>query len=127
MVSSNICILSHACSIAGSLVLLRSRLPVIKEDKKCIGLNKVVWTIAVVSRSVIDVVFLVHFVVECMMRRDEGNNESNTITTCWEKLKKVRGQLWFIMLNVQVILPIPQVRETKLHCKLGKYYFHVFF
>ncbi|KAK7835511.1 cyclic nucleotide-gated ion channel 1 [Quercus suber] len=81
-------------ALAVSLDPLFFYVPLIKEDKKCIGLNKVVWTIATVSRSVIDVVFLVHFVVEYMIRRGE--------------LKKDRRRLRFIMLNVLAILPIPQ-------------------
>ena len=85
-------------ALAVSLDPLFFYVPVIKEDKKCIGLNNVVWTIAVVSRSVIDAVFLVHFVVEYKIRRDE--------------LEKARRHLWFIMLNVLAILPIPQVSET---------------
>ncbi|XP_050260441.1 cyclic nucleotide-gated ion channel 1-like [Quercus robur] len=82
-------------TLAVSLDPLFFYVPLIKEDKKCIGLNNVVWTIAVVSRSVVDAVFLVHFVVEYMIRRDE--------------LKNGRRHLWFIMLNVLAILPIPQV------------------
>ena len=85
-------------TLAVSLDPLFFYVPLIKEDKKCIGLNNVVWTIAVVSRSVVDAVFLVHFVVEYMIRRDE--------------LKNGRRHLWFIMLNVLAILPIPQVSET---------------
>ena len=75
-------------AIAVSLDLLFFYVPVIKEDKKCIVLNKVLWIIAIVSRSVTDVVYLVHFLV------------------------KGRRHLWSIMFTVLVILPIPQVRET---------------
>ena len=91
-------ILVFFCALAVTLDPLFFYVPVIKEDKKCIGLNNVVWTTAVVSRSVIDAVFLVHFVVEYKIRRDE--------------LEKARRHLWFIMLNVLAILPIPQVSET---------------
>ena len=84
--------------------------PVIKEDKKCIGLNKVLWTIAIVSLLVTDIIYLVHFVVKSMIRRDERDDRNDeTNTTRWAKWQR---QLWFIMLDVLVILPIPQVRET---------------
>ncbi|KAF3973281.1 hypothetical protein CMV_003286 [Castanea mollissima] len=91
-------------SIAISLDLLFFYVPMIKEDKKCIGLNKVLFIIAIVLRSVIDIIYIAHFVVKSKIRLDERNNESNT--TCWAK---VRRHLWFIMFNVLFILPIPQV------------------
>ena len=62
-------------ALAVSLDPLFFYVPVIKEDKKCIGLNKVLWTIAVVSRSVTDVIHLVHFVVKSMMRRNERKGD----------------------------------------------------
>ena len=68
-------ILVFCRAIALSLDPLFFYVPVIKEDKKCIGLNKVLWTIAVVSRSVTDVIHLVHFVVKSMMRRDERKGD----------------------------------------------------
>ena len=92
-------ILVFCRAIALSLDPLFFYVPVIKEDKKCIGFNKVLWTIAVVSRSVTDVIHLVHFVVESLMRRDERKRDFNQLR-------------WLIMLNVLVTLPIPQVRET---------------
>ncbi|XP_023874034.1 cyclic nucleotide-gated ion channel 1 [Quercus suber] len=93
-------------ALAVSLDPLFFYVPLIKEDKKCIGLNKVVWTIATVSRSVIDVVFLVHFVVEYMIRRGE--------------LKKDRRRLRFIMLNVLAILPIPQVVMPSMYSEMRR-------
>ena len=104
-------------ALALSLDPLFFYVPVIREDKKCIELNKVVWTIAIVSRSVSDVVYLVHFVVKSYRQQKSKAN-----TTCPEKglnIKSnttrwatVRRHLWSIMFNVLVILPIPQVRET---------------
>ncbi|KAM3694010.1 hypothetical protein ACJW31_07G028200 [Castanea mollissima] len=82
-------------TLAVSLDPLFFYVPVIKEDKKCIGLNKVLWNTAVVSRSVIDVVFLVHFVVKFMIRP--------------HKREKGPRLLRSIMFKVLVILPIPQV------------------
>ena len=94
-------------AIAVSLDLLFLYVPVIKEDKKCIVLNNVLWIIAIVLRSVIDIIYIVHFGVKCKKRLEERDNESNT--TCWAK---VRRHLWFITFNVLFILPIPQVRKT---------------
>ncbi|KAL4614123.1 hypothetical protein ACB092_07G031900 [Castanea dentata] len=88
-------------AFAVSLDPLFFYVPVIKEDKKCIELNKVLWTIAIVSRSVTDAVYLVHFVVKSYKKRGSKAN-----TTCWEN---GRRHLFSIMFNVLVILPIPQV------------------
>ena len=87
-------ILVFCRAIAVSLDPLFLYVPVIKEDKKCIELNKVLWIIAIVSRSVTDFIYLVHFVVKSKKRR----------------------HFWpFFMLNILVILPIPQVRETFIY------------
>ncbi|KAK9989667.1 hypothetical protein SO802_029906 [Lithocarpus litseifolius] len=94
-------------ALAVSLDPLFFYVPVIKEDKKCIGLNNVVWTTAVVSRSVIDVIFLAHFVVECMIRRDE-------------RCAKWQRHLWFIVLNVLAILPIPQVVMPSIYSEMKR-------
>ncbi|KAM3694007.1 hypothetical protein ACJW31_07G028100 [Castanea mollissima] len=88
-------------AFAVSLDPLFFYVPVIKEDKKCIELNKVLWTIAIVSRSVTDAVYLVHFVVKSYKKQRSKAN-----TTCWEN---GRRHLFSIMFNVLVILPIPQV------------------
>ncbi|KAL4614115.1 hypothetical protein ACB092_07G031700 [Castanea dentata] len=82
-------------TLAVSLDPLFFYIPVIKEDKKCIGLNKVLWNTAIVSRSVIDVVFLVHFVVKFKILP--------------AKREKGLRLLWSIMFKVLVTLPIPQV------------------
>ena len=104
-------------AIAVSLDPLFFYVPVIKEDKKCIGLNKVLWIIAIVSRSVADTIYLVYFVVKSKIR----NDESDTIRV------KIRRSSWsYFVLNILVILPIPQVRETLATLSVGSYYFHVF-
>ncbi|XP_050260442.1 cyclic nucleotide-gated ion channel 1-like isoform X1 [Quercus robur] len=87
-------------AFAVSLDPLFFYVPVIKEDKKCIGLNEVLWTIAIVSRSVTDVVYLVHFVVKSYKERGSKANTTGR--------ENGRRHLWS-MFNVLVILPIPQV------------------
>ncbi|XP_075673250.1 cyclic nucleotide-gated ion channel 1-like isoform X2 [Castanea sativa] len=102
-------------AIAVSLDPLFFYVPVIKEDKKCIELNKVLWIIAIVSRSVTDIIYLVYFVVESIKLRDESNDESNT--TVWAK---GRRHLWSIMVNVLVILPIPQVVMSSIFSEMRR-------
>ncbi|KAK7835779.1 cyclic nucleotide-gated ion channel 1, partial [Quercus suber] len=116
--------------IAVSLDPLFFYVPVIKEDKRCIELNNVLWTIAIVLRSVTDVVYLVHFVVKSVVKskiRKERNDESNSKEHSDESRVKGRRYFWpFFMLNILVILPIPQVKETLAGFSIGNYYFHYF-
>ena len=98
-------ILVFCRAIAVSLDPLFFYVPVIKEDKKCVELNKVLWIIAIVSRSVADFIYLVHSVVKSKIL-----NKSTPA--------KRRKSLYFwsiFMLNILVILPIPQVREAFIY------------
>ena len=124
-------ILVFCRAIAVSLDPLFFYVPVINEDKKCIRLNKVLWTIAIVSRSVTDFIYLVHYVVKSVVKskkskiRKEHNDESNSKER--NRRVKSRSYFWpFFMLNILVILPIPQVKETLATFSVGNYYFHVF-
>ena len=100
-------ILVFGRAIAVSLDPLFFYVPVIKEDKKCIGLNKVLWTIAIVSRSVTDFIYLVQYVVKSVVKskipkehNDESNSKERNIRV------KSRSYFWpFFMLNILVILP----------------------
>ena len=105
-------ILVSCRAIAVSLDPLFFYVPVIKEDKKCIELNKVLWIIAIVSRSVTDFIYLVHFVVKFKIRNERNvDYELNTV-----RVKGRSKNSWSnFMLNILVILPIPQVRETFIY------------
>uniref|UniRef100_A0A7N2MUQ8 Cyclic nucleotide-gated ion channel 1-like n=1 Tax=Quercus lobata TaxID=97700 RepID=A0A7N2MUQ8_QUELO len=99
--------------------------PVINEDKKCIGLNKVLWTIAIVSRSVTDFIYLVHYVVISVVKskkskiRKERNDESNSKER--NIRVKSRSYFWpFFMLNILVILPIPQVVMSSIFSEMRR-------
>ena len=96
-------ILVFGRAIAVSLDPLFFYVPVIKEDKKCIGLNKVLRTIPIVSRSVTNTICLVYFVVKSKIR----NDLLDTI-----RVKGRRSSWSYFMLHILVILPIPQVREV---------------
>ncbi|XP_050260530.1 cyclic nucleotide-gated ion channel 1-like [Quercus robur] len=116
-------ILVFCRAIALSLDPLFFYVPVINEDKKCIRLNKVLWTIAIVSRSVTDFIYLVHYVVKSVVKskkskiRKEHNDESNSK----ERNIKSRSYFWpFFMLNILVILPIPQVVMSSLFSEMRR-------
>ncbi|XP_050262683.1 cyclic nucleotide-gated ion channel 1-like isoform X2 [Quercus robur] len=103
--------------------------PVIHEDKKCISEDKTMWINAIFWRSVLDFIYLVHFVMHfpntCNQKgRDEGvsnnavivqgTNAPNTDSGPKDETsaKRQRHPLMCFMFDIIVILPIPQVLMT---------------
>ncbi|XP_050260681.1 cyclic nucleotide-gated ion channel 1-like [Quercus robur] len=83
-------------AIALSLDPLFFFVPVIHEDKKCISEDKKMWINAIFWRSVLDFIYLVHFVVYFYKEKKEK--------------EKSQWYLWMrFMFDILVILPIPQV------------------
>ena len=81
-----------SCVISVLLDPLFFYLPVINEDKKCIGLDKKLWITAIVLRSVTDIIYLMHIILQFRT-----------------------GYLWpYFLIDILAILPIPQVRERLL-------------
>ena len=89
-------------AIALSLDPLFFFVPVIHEDKKCISEDKKMWINAIFWRSVLDFIYLVHFVVKFYEKKEE--KKEGTI--------RQRHPRMCFMFDIIVILPIPQVRET---------------
>ncbi|KAK4564787.1 hypothetical protein RGQ29_006738 [Quercus rubra] len=88
-------------AIALSLDPLFFFVPVIHEDKKCISEDKKMWINAIFWRSVLDFIYLVHFVVKFYKEKKE---EKNSQWYLW---------MWF-MFDILVILPIPQVLMSNI-------------
>ncbi|XP_030942627.1 cyclic nucleotide-gated ion channel 1-like [Quercus lobata] len=83
-------------AIALSLDPLFFFVPVIHEDKKCISEDKKMWINAIFWRTVLDLIYLVHFVVYFYKEKKEK--------------EKSQWYLWMrFMFDILVILPIPQV------------------
>ena len=96
--------------------------PVIHEDKKCISEDKKMWINAIFWRSVLDFIYLVHFVVKFYNEKKE--DESNTTSA------KGQRYLWmWFMFDILVILPIPQVIQKLtfsadiLHSLIKSFYY----
>ena len=85
------------CVIEVAMDPLFFYLPKINLEKKCIGFDKKLWIIAIIVRSVNDFIYLLHFIWQ--------------FRTVFIYKKKLR-YLWPFLLDIVVILPIPQVRET---------------
>ena len=119
-----------SCVIAVSLDPLFFYLAVIKEEKKCIGFDEKLWTIAIVLRSVNDIFYVVHiilqfrtsFIDEKLLK--DGKPQLNT-----DARKIARRYLWsfHFLLDILVILPIPQVRVTSAECCFGNFFTFFFF
>ena len=85
------------CVIEVAMDPLFFYLPMINEEKKCIRFDKNLWIIAIVVRSVNDFIYLLHFLWQ--------------FRTVFINKTRLR-YLWPFLLDILVILPIPQVRET---------------
>ena len=104
-----------SCVIAILLDPLFFYLPVINEDKKCIGLDKKLWITAIVLRSVTDIIYLMHIIFQ--FRTGFINKEREKLgkglnTDAWEIAKRYLGR--YFLIDILAILPIPQVRERLL-------------
>ena len=104
-----------SCVISVLLDPLFFYLPVINEDKKCIGLDKKLWITAIVLRSVTDIIYLMHIIFQ--FRTGFINKEREKLgkglnTDAWEIAMRYLGR--YFLIDILAILPIPQVRERLL-------------
>ncbi|XP_030944779.1 cyclic nucleotide-gated ion channel 1-like [Quercus lobata] len=89
-------------------------LPVINESKKCIGLDKKLWTTALVLRSVTDFFHLMHicFRIRTRYKHEEPlskrEKEEEPTKTCKEAWRRFWPYFLFLI-DILVILPVPQV------------------
>ncbi len=106
-----------SCVIGVSVDPVFFYLPVINEDKKCLGLHKKLWTITIVLRSANDIIKLSHIILQFRIGFiDEklqkygrvGKDEWNK--NAWDI---ARRRSYFVV-DILAILPIPQVRECSL-------------
>ena len=82
-------------------------LPLINESKKCIGLDKKLWTTALVLRSVTDFFHLMHTCFRIRTRYKE-EEPPKTFKESWKRF----WPYFLFLIDILVILPVPQVRET---------------
>ena len=100
-----------SCVIAIAMDPLFFYVPVIDEDKKCIGLDKKLRTTAIILRSVTDIIGVINIILQFHSGyKDEKSGEKIKIPG-----KIARRYLWpYFLIDILVILPFPQVRESFL-------------
>ena len=116
-----------SCVIAVSLDPLFFYLPVIIEEKMCIGLDKKLWTTAIVLRSMNDVIYLMHIILQFRTGfMDENLLKSGKEPVNTDARKIAQRYLWpYFLFDILVILPIPQVRETSSNCCFDFFFFSI--
>ncbi|GMY07418.1 cyclic nucleotide-gated ion channel 1-like, partial [Fagus crenata] len=102
-----------SCVIAVSLDPLFFYLPVINEDKKCLGLDKTLKTTAIILRSVTDTIYIVNIILQLRtgfidkpsqkLGRAKLNKDSKAIA------RRYLCTWSYFLIDIFVILPIPQV------------------
>ena len=106
-----------SCAIAVSVDPLFCYLPVINIPENCIELDKNLWITTIVLRSVNDIIYLMHiilqfrtgFIDEKLLKVGKNVLNTNAMAIARRYLRS------YFVLDILVILPIPQVSETPLH------------
>ena len=109
-------ILGVSCVIAVSLDPSFFYIPVIDEDKKCIGLDKKLRSISLILRAVSDIIGVINIILQ-FHEKDfkEENFGKATLLKGKDRQKKARRSFWlYVLIDIFVILPFPQVRESFL-------------
>jgi cyclic nucleotide gated channel len=115
-----------SCVIAVSLDPLFFYLPVIIEEKKCIGLDKKLWTTAIVLRSINDFIYLMHIILQFRTGfMDEHLLKSGIVPELNTDARKIAQRYWwpYFLFDILVILPIPKERDTSLNCCFDFFFF----
>lgn len=98
-----------SCVIAVALDPLFFYVPVINEDKKCIGMDKKLKNISLILRSVTDFIGIINIFLQFR----NGYKDENSGEVVKDSWKIARRYLWpYFVIDVLVILPFPQVRRS---------------
>ena len=98
-----------SCVIAVALDPLFFYVPVINEDKKCIGLDKKLRAISLILRSVTDIIGIINIILQFR----NGYKDENSGEEVKDFRKIARRYLWpYFVIDILVILPFPQVRRS---------------
>ncbi len=109
-------ILLVSCVIAVTVDPLFFYIPIINDGKRCFVLDKRLRTTVFVLRTVTDVVYLVHiilqfrtaFIDKASKERGETRLITNSRAIFWRYLRQ------YFIVDILVVLPIPQVRGSLL-------------
>ncbi|TQE04661.1 hypothetical protein C1H46_009744 [Malus baccata] len=85
-------------------------IPIIDQDNKCLGMDKKLWTVSLIFRSLSDFIALVHLLygLHVLFKEVKGNRPQ-----VFKYLGKTVSAVFITSVGIDVValLPIPQVRE----------------
>ena len=97
-----------SCVIAVVLDPLFFYVPVINEDKKCIGMDKKLRTISLILSSVTIFIGIINIILQF----HNGYKDENSGEEVKDFRKIAKRYLWpYFVIDILVILPLPQVRR----------------
>ncbi|XP_050254860.1 cyclic nucleotide-gated ion channel 1-like [Quercus robur] len=97
-----------SCVIAVALDPLFFYVPVINEDKKCIGIDKKLRAISLILRSVTDIIGIINIILQFHDEYTHVDETSGKVVKDFRK--KAKTYLWpYFVIDILVILPFPQV------------------
>ena len=103
-------ILLVSCVIAVSVDPLFFYIPIINDGKRCLVLDKRLRTTVFALRTVTDVIYLVHIILQfrtAFASEEGGETKLNTNARAI-----IRRYLRYFPIDILVVLPIPQVRAA---------------
>lgn len=117
-----------SCVCAVSLDPLFFYIPIINEDRKCLGLDQNLKKAALILRSITDLSYIVHiiFKIRTLVKEVDtsgASEASKVVSSKGKKLVKdgliIAKKIWrsCILIDILSVLPLPQVREA-LNCSI---------
>nr|XP_023891978.1 cyclic nucleotide-gated ion channel 1-like [Quercus suber] len=112
------------CVIAVSLDPLFFYIPVTSEDNKCVRLDKKLRTTAIVLRSISDIIHIVHMILQFRTGFiDEASQKLGKPLLVKDARTIARRYFWpYFLIDILVILPIPQVVVSVIFSARGAKY-----
>ena len=100
-----------SCVIAIAMDPLFFYVPVIDEDKKCIGLDKKLRSVSLILLAVSDIIGVINIILQFHDEYTYIDKTSGKVVKDFRKIAKT--YLWpYFVIDILVILPFPQVRES---------------
>ncbi|KAF3955105.1 hypothetical protein CMV_019639 [Castanea mollissima] len=84
-------------------------LPLINESKKCIGIDKTLWTTALALRSVTDFFYLLHICFQIRTCYKEGKPPKDENAGACRRAWRCFWPYFLFLIDILAILPVPQV------------------
>ncbi|KAG5543284.1 hypothetical protein RHGRI_016129 [Rhododendron griersonianum] len=110
-----------SCVLAASLDLLFFYIPVIVDDKKCLGLDKKLQTAAIVLRSFSDIFYMIHMIFHFqtgfIVPSSEVYGRGELVKDASKIARRYLCSYFFI--DILAVLPLPQVVVLSIILRMG--------